>query len=70
MKKREYLSESWISAKMDVRKSPLHGLGLFATAAIGEGEMLTVWGGDFSLPHTRFPCCPREPILVYSVVSY
>lgn len=44
MKGIQYLSKSWISLKIEQRRSPLHGLGLFAVRAISPGEIVVVWG--------------------------
>lgn len=44
---KEYLKESWISPKVEVRNSPAHGWGLFAKEPINKGEVVVIWGGDF-----------------------
>lgn len=36
--------DTWISPKLEVRDSPVHGNGTFAVAAIETGELLEVWG--------------------------
>jgi uncharacterized protein len=36
---------SWRSPKTEVRQSPIHGKGLFATAAIARGEIVMIKGG-------------------------
>jgi hypothetical protein len=36
---------SWLSPKTAVRESPIHGRGLFATAPIGQGEIVVIKGG-------------------------
>jgi uncharacterized protein len=36
---------SYISAKAAVKESPIHGRGLFAIEAVGEGEIVCVKGG-------------------------
>ena len=36
--------ETWISPKIEVRVSPVHGKGTFAIAAIAAGEAVQVWG--------------------------
>ena len=35
----------WISSKAEARKSPIHGLGVFAKEKISAGEMVGVLGG-------------------------
>lgn len=45
---------SWLDPRVAVRASPIEGLGLFAAAAIGAGEVVARWGGtpiaDDALP--------------------
>ena len=36
---------SWRSPKTEVRQSPIHGKGLFATADIAKGEIVMIKGG-------------------------
>jgi len=45
--RKEYLKQPWISPKVEVRDSPVHGLGLFAKERIEAGEAVAIWGGDF-----------------------
>ncbi len=44
---KKYRDQDWISSKVEVRPSGIHGKGMFATAAVGPGEVVTVWGGTF-----------------------
>lgn len=44
---KKYRKESWISSKVEVRNSPLHGLGLFAKEPIKKDEVVVIWGGNF-----------------------
>ena len=37
---------SWLDPRLVVAPSPIHGLGLFARAAIAEGERVMILGGD------------------------
>jgi hypothetical protein len=39
-----YLKESWIDPRIETRQSS-KGMGMFATAPIKEGEIVTIWGG-------------------------
>lgn len=39
--------ETWISPKIEIRKSPLGGKGMFALEDIKEGEKVLVWGGEW-----------------------
>ncbi|MBU6323299.1 MAG: SET domain-containing protein [Patescibacteria group bacterium] len=41
---KEYKKESWIDPRIEVRDSG-KGRGMFATAPIGKGETVSVWGG-------------------------
>ncbi len=43
-----YLKESWISPKVEVRDSHSHGLGLFAKEPIEKDEVVIIWGGNFT----------------------
>ncbi|SRR6266508_3883177 len=46
----KYMPHSWIEPRLEVRPSPIHGLGSFARTAIKAGEVVTIWGGAvFSL---------------------
>lgn len=36
---------TWLDPRVELRVSPVGGLGLFATALIAEGEPVIVWGG-------------------------
>ncbi len=38
-------AQSWIDSRLQVRASPIHGRGLFATAPVQKGEVVIVWGG-------------------------
>ncbi|MDQ3855934.1 MAG: SET domain-containing protein-lysine N-methyltransferase [Chloroflexota bacterium] len=40
-----YRARSWLDPRIEVRPSPIEGLGLFATAPIREGKVVIVWGG-------------------------
>ena len=37
---------SWTDSRLEVRSSPIHGKGLFATAPIRQGEVVIIWGGS------------------------
>ncbi len=34
---------SWLDSRLEIRASPLHGQGTFATAPIRAGEIVTIW---------------------------
>ena len=38
--------EKWISPKIEVRKSPIHGKGMFAISDISDKEKIVVWSGE------------------------
>ena len=40
---------SWLSPKVEVRRSPIHGKGVFARQAVNAGERVAVFGGDIML---------------------
>jgi uncharacterized protein len=40
-----YLSETWYDPRLELRPSPTHGTGMFATDLIREGEVVMIWGG-------------------------
>ncbi len=44
---KEYRKEDWISPKVEIRPSPLHGRGMFAIVPIKKDEVVAVWGGNF-----------------------
>jgi SET domain-containing protein len=39
------LPETWFDPRLELRDSPIHGRGLFATALIRTGETVMIWGG-------------------------
>lgn len=39
--------ESWFSPKIEIRQSPLHGKGTFASEALRADEIVEIWG-EFS----------------------
>jgi len=43
---KKYLKKSWISEKLEVRSSILHGLGVFTKSHIAKGEIVIIWGGE------------------------
>ncbi len=34
---------NWVNPKIEVRDSPIHGKGMFASGRIGKGEVLIIW---------------------------
>lgn len=36
---------SWMSPKVDIRESTIHGRGMFAASPLSAGEAVVVWGG-------------------------
>ena len=43
----DYPASSWLSPKVEIRESPVHGRGMFAASRLGAGETVVVWGGSF-----------------------
>jgi SET domain-containing protein len=43
----EIAPQSKNDPRLEARPSPIHGMGVFATADIKKGEILMVWGGTF-----------------------
>jgi hypothetical protein len=44
-----YRPDDWIDPRIEVRPSPVHGWGMYATAPIRQGEVVTIWGGTLLL---------------------
>lgn len=42
-----YRDQDWISPKVAIRPSGIHGKGMFAGAALARDEVVAVWGGQF-----------------------
>lgn len=42
-----YRDQDWISSKVEIRLSAIHGNGMFAVTAIAPREVVVVWGGTF-----------------------
>lgn len=42
-----YRDHDWISSKVEIRPSAIHGKGMFAVATLVQDEVVTVWGGRF-----------------------
>ena len=40
------MSHSWLSPKLEVRRSTIHGRGVFARVAVRKGERLAIFGGE------------------------
>lgn len=41
-----YLPKSWVSDKLEVRNSNIHGKGVFTKEFISKGEVVVIWGGE------------------------
>ncbi len=46
MDRTKYLPVSWFDPRVELRESPIHGKGIFATAPIQADEVVAIWGGD------------------------
>ena len=42
----KYLSDSWIDPRLEVKKSDIHGHGVFTSQDINAGEIIMIWGGE------------------------
>ena len=42
-----YRDQDWMSPKVEIRSSAIHGKGMFAVAALAQDEVVAVWGGRF-----------------------
>lgn len=42
----QYLPTTWYDQRLELRTSPIHGKGLFATQLIHADEVVMIWGGD------------------------
>lgn len=42
---RKYRQTDWIDPRISVRASPIQGRGMFATAPIEQGQVVTIWDG-------------------------
>ncbi len=45
MNNKQYRVSEWIDPRVEIRCSPIADSGMFARAAINEGETVVVWGG-------------------------
>lgn len=46
MPDKKYRTESWISEKLELRNSAVHGQGVFTKEKISKGEVVIIWGGE------------------------
>lgn len=44
-------SQTWVSPKIEIKKSPLDGKGMFAIKPIKSGEKVLVWGGRWGVDY-------------------
>ena len=51
---KEYRPTDWIDPRIEIRQSPIHGKGMFATAPIKQGEVVNIWGGTLLLTEEDF----------------
>ena len=38
-------TDSWVSPKVKIRESRVHGWGMFAISSFNAGEIVAIWGG-------------------------
>ena len=48
---KKYRKTPWMNPKLEIRPSPVHGKGIFAKTPMTEGEVVTVWGGNYVTKH-------------------
>ena len=46
MNNKKYNDKSWVSEKLEVRSSGIHGNGVFTKEKISKGEVVIIWGGE------------------------
>ncbi len=39
---------TWLDPRIEVRPSPIHGIGMFATATFKEGEVVLIWADSYT----------------------
>ena len=44
-----YRATDWIDPRVEIRQSPIHGKGMFASAPIRQDEVVNIWGGTLLL---------------------
>ena len=44
-----YRPTNWIDPRVEIRQSPIHGKGMFASAPIKQDEIVNIWGGTLLL---------------------
>lgn len=44
-----YRATAWIDPRVEIRPSPIHGKGMFASAPLKQGEVVNIWGGTLLL---------------------
>jgi SET domain-containing protein len=55
-----YLSTSWLDPRVEMRLSPIHGHGLFATSFIARDDVVMRWGGEV-LPVAALESLKKRP---------
>lgn len=47
MMRGSYPTEPWLSPKVEVHSSGIHGKGMFSKVSISQGEIVVIWGGKY-----------------------
>ena len=55
-----YRPHWWIEGRIEIRPSPFHGRGMFASEQVREGEVAVVWGGTLILTNADVDGEPRK----------
>ncbi len=48
---KKYREQPWLSPKVEIRRSPIHGKAMFAKYPIREDEVVVIWGGRYVTKH-------------------
>lgn len=44
---KKYSDNPWIDPRVEIKPSPIHGIGMFAKSLIPQGEVVVIWGGKY-----------------------
>lgn len=44
---KSYRNKPWLSPKVEIRVSRIHGKGMFAVEPLSQSETVAVWGGSY-----------------------
>ncbi len=61
---KEFIKETEINPKVEIRESSIKGKGMFALEPIGDGEIVVVWGGQYTADKDQVEKSRKEGRLV------